>query len=208
MNIILNNITKKYGHNEILKNFNLSINRNSSLAILGDSGKGKSTLLNIIALFEDIDDGEIIIDGLNVTDKEFNKMLYWRYKLGYLFQNYALVDNLSVEKNLQIAIKYLDKSKKDKQILIEEALGKVGLLDKYRKQVYTLSGGEQQLLAFARLMIKPCDIVLADEPTGALDLQNRNYIIELLKKIQEKNTLIIVTHDKEVAKICNNIIEI
>ncbi|MDU6274073.1 MAG: ATP-binding cassette domain-containing protein [Peptostreptococcaceae bacterium] len=208
MNIILNNITKKYGHNEILKNFNLSINRNSSLAILGDSGKGKSTLLNIIALFEDIDDGEIIIDGLNVTDKEFNKMLYWRYKLGYLFQNYALVDNLSVEKNLQIAIKYLDKSKKDKQILIEEALGKVGLLDKYRKQVYTLSGGEQQRLAFARLMIKPCDIVLADEPTGALDLQNRNYIIELLKKIQEKNTLIIVTHDKEVAKICNNIIEI
>lgn len=208
MEIILNNINKQFESNQVIKNFSLSINKNSSLAILGDSGKGKSTLLNLIALFEDVDDGEIIIDGVNINDKEFEKILYWRYKLGYLFQNYALVDNLSVEKNLQIALKYVNKSRNDKKEIINEVLRKVGLSAKNKKMVYTLSGGEQQRLAIARLMIKPCEIILADEPTGALDIHNRDHIIDLLKGFQEKKTLIIVTHDREVAKICDNIIEL
>ena len=209
MEILLNEIDKSFGNNQLFDKFSLQIEQNNTLAILGDSGKGKSTLLNIMALFEDVDSGEILIDGMSTKDKNFNKTKYWRYKVGYLFQNYALIDNFNVDKNLDIALKYVNENKEHKELLKQQALDKVGLLNKKKNKVYTLSGGEQQRLAIARLILKPCDIILADEPTGALDNTNKKYIMELLKSFKVINkTLVIVTHDTEIADICDKVLEI
>lgn len=209
MDIVLRNIRKSFDDKQVLKGISLNIKENTSVAILGDSGTGKSTLLNIIALFEMADEGELFIDGVNVKSGKFSKMLYWRQKLGYIFQNYALVDNLNVEKNLELAMKYIKQNRKQKKILIQDTLQKVGLAGKEKSMVYTLSGGEQQRLAIARLMIKPCELILADEPTGALDIINRDYIIKLLKDLQDTGrALVIVTHDKEVASVCDTVIEL
>jgi putative ABC transport system ATP-binding protein len=209
MEILLNTIDKSFGNHQIFNKLTLHIQQNNSLAILGDSGKGKSTLLNIIALFEDIDSGDIFIDDINTKDIRFNKTKYWRYKVGYLFQNYALIDNLNVDRNLDIALKYMNENKKQKEFLKQQALDKVGLIEKNKNKVYTLSGGEQQRLAIARLLLKPCEIILADEPTGALDNTNTKYILELLNSFKALNkTLVIVTHDKEIAGICDEVLEL
>ena len=137
------------------------------------------------------------------------KLNLFRNNIGYLFQNYALVDNYTVSKNLDIALEYVKVTDKDKKKLKEEALDKVGLLDKLNNKVFELSGGEQQRVALARLMLKKNDIILADEPTGSLDENNKNIILKLLKQLNnEGKTIVVVTHDKVVADICHREINI
>ena len=151
MIIELKNINKKYGSRELFQNLDFSIKKGEMVAITGASGSGKSTLLNIMGLIDKPDSGEVLICGnKNPYDKEKIKLNLFRNNIGYLFQNYALVDNYTVSKNLDIALEYVKVTDKDKKKLKEEALDKVGLLDKLNNKVFELSGGEQQRVALAR----------------------------------------------------------
>lgn len=208
MEIILRNVNKGYGNKKILKDFNISINKGEMIAITGESGKGKTTLLNIIGLIDEPDSGDVIIQDIkNPWKSEKSQIKLFRYTIGYLFQNYALIENETVNKNLDIALEYVnDKNKMEKK---KNALERVGLLDKLNSKIYELSGGEQQRVALARLMLKKNDIILADEPTGALDEANRDRILTLLKELNnEGKTIIIVTHDSIVSDKCSKIIKL
>lgn len=208
MIIELKNINKSYSNKYLFKNLDFSIKKGEMVAITGSSGVGKSTLLNIIGLIDKPDSGEVVIcSNKNPFDKEKVKLKLFRDNIGYLFQNYALVDNYTVSKNLDIALEYV--KNKNKKRLKEEALEKVGLLDKLNNKIFELSGGEQQRVALARLMLKEKDIILADEPTGSLDEDNRDIILKLLKQLNDEGkTIVLVTHDKTVANMCNREINI
>lgn len=208
--IKLEKVNKRYGEKVVLKDLSLEIDKGEMVAFIGNSGKGKTTIMNIIGLLESFDSGKLIIDGeenISVNSKKANLNL--RNKISYLFQNFALVENKTVSFNLEIATKYLKKSKSEKKALIEEALEKVNLKGLENKKVYQLSGGEQQRVSIARVLIKDSKIVLADEPTGSLDTLNRDMVFKHLKDINSKGkTIVIVTHDLELAKMCDRIIKI
>lgn len=206
--IQLKNITKQYSSKKIFNHFNLKIKENELVAIVGNSGSGKSTLLNIIGLLENIDNGEIIINNKVITNKK-QKMLLMRYDIGYMFQNNALVDDYTVEENLNIVLKYTNLNKKQKHSVIEHALLSVGLKGYENRKVYSLSGGEAQRIAFCKLLLKKPKIVLCDEPTGSLDSTNTNMIMDLLLKYHSSGaTIVIVTHDLNIANQCQRIIHI
>ncbi|MEC2394742.1 putative bacteriocin export ABC transporter [Bacillus toyonensis] len=206
MEIELKNISKKYENKQVLDNFNLVVNKGEMMAITGQSGTGKSTLLNIVGLLEEPDSGDVIIQGIeNAWKSEKKQIELFRYTIGYLFQNYALIDNETVSKNLDVALEYVKLPNKDDKK--KEVLEKVVLLDKLNSKIYQLSGGEQQRIALARLMLKKNDIILADEPTGSLDEVNRDQVLSILKSLNnEGKTILIVTHDPEVSKICTNVV--
>lgn len=206
--IELKNVVKTYGDKKVLDNFSLKVEEGEMLAIMGSSGKGKTTILNIIGLLETFDKGELIIDGENnikVNSSKVVKML--RSKISYLFQNFALVDEESVLYNLNLALKYVKEPRKIKKKLIKDALTEVRLPGIENKKVFSLSGGEQQRVAVARIILKPSKIILADEPTGSLDEKNMQRILNLLKSLNKKGkTVIIVTHDKKVSEQCSRVI--
>ncbi|XLP21186.1 ABC transporter ATP-binding protein [Bacillus toyonensis] len=206
MEIELKNISKKYENKQVLDNFNLVVNKGEMMAITGQSGTGKSTLLNIVGLLEEPDSGDVIIQGIeNAWKNEKKQIELFRYTIGYLFQNYALIDNETVSKNLDVALEYVKLPNKDDKK--KEVLKKVGLLDKLNSKIYQLSGGEQQRIALARLLLKKNDIILADEPTGSLDEVNRDQVLSILKSLNnEGKTILIVTHDPEVSKMCTNVV--
>ena len=204
--IEIKNLNKKFNDKVIFNNLNLTIEDGEMLAISGASGSGKTTLLNILGnLYKDYD-CNIIIDNKNL--KTITQTNYLRNTIGYLFQNYALADNLTVTRNLDFSLKYSD----DKSLEAKEnALEMVGLDPKeyLNKKIYTLSGGEQQRVALARLFLKPCSIILADEPTGSLDVKNRDVVLEILRKMNEHGkTVIVVTHDPYVLTVCDRVIKI
>lgn len=206
--IELKNISKKYGNKVVFKGFNLSIFEQDMLCIMGASGSGKSTLLYIMGLLETIDSGKIYYydNEIKYTDKIVNKIL--REKVGFLFQNHGLVDDRSVDYNLDL-VKENSKTKhwdKEKSNVIEM----LGLDNSIKKEkCYKLSGGEQQRVAMARLILKDSDIILADEPTGSLDENNRDIILETLGILNKRGrTIVIVTHDPIVASACSKKINI
>ena len=205
--IIIRGLNKAFGEKIIFSNFNLEIPDGSFVVISGDSGSGKSTLLNMIGGIEKPDSGSIIIEGLNITRLK-NKNSFFADTVGFLFQNFALLENKTVKENLSL----IKKSSRTK-VSLKEALNRVGLSKEVNKKVYQLSGGEQQRVALARLMMKKCSVVLADEPTGSLDKKNRDIVMRLLHELNEEGkTVIIVTHDQGiiedepyVVKICRNV---
>ncbi|HBC4476874.1 TPA: ATP-binding cassette domain-containing protein [Staphylococcus aureus] len=190
--IKLENVFVKKGNKNILDGCNFNFE------------KGKSTLLNIIAGFEDVSQGSIYIE-----DKLLKKKVdFYRYTLGYLFQNFALLENQTISQNLDLALKF-KKNKKDNMNLKKEVLKKVGLDLDIKRIVSSLSGGEQQRVALARLILKDPKIILADEPTGSLDTKNGKIVIDLLLKLLDENkTMIVVTHDLELAKRFDVIVNI
>lgn len=201
--IEIKNISKKFDDNTIFSDFNLTIEDGDFIIFSGPSGCGKTTLLNMIGAIEKIDSGEIIVDGMDIKDKR-NHLKYFRTKIGFLFQNFALVDNKTVKENL----KFIRKDCKT-SLTIEEALNIVGLEEKLNKKVYTLSGGEQQRVALARLMLKKCDVILADEPTGSLDKKNAKDVLNILKQLNEQGkTIILVTHDEDIKKQGNRVVNL
>ncbi|MDR3156406.1 MAG: ABC transporter ATP-binding protein [Lactobacillales bacterium] len=208
--IKLTDLVKKFGNKQVLDQFNLSIKVGEMIALVGESGSGKSTLLNILGLIEDFDSGEYLFFGeknIKANTKKASKNI--REKISYLFQNFALIETDTVEENLQVALKYKKVNKKEKQRLISSALEKVGLKGYEKRRVHELSGGEQQRVAIARVLIKPSEIILADEPTGSLDSKNRDEVLNLLKKMnREGKTIVIVTHDPEVSKVCSRVVEL
>lgn len=208
--IKIENLSKSFGEKKVIENFNFEINDGEMIAITGKSGCGKSTLLNILGLLDNEYDGNVFYDEkLLKNEKESRRNKFIRNNINYLFQNYALVDTDTVYENLLLALEYEKISHKEKAKRIDSTLTIVGLKGFENKKIYTLSGGEQQRVALARVILKKGTIILADEPTGNLDKENSDKIIEILKKLQENGkTIIIVTHDEEIAKKCDNIVKL
>lgn len=203
MIIKLENVKKSFGNNVIFDDLSFEIKRGELVAIIGKSGSGKSTLLNILGGLERIDSGKITVDDMDITQKK-NLVNYFRTEVGFVFQNFALTENKTVKENLEI-IKKNAKS----GITIEDALESVGLKNKLNEKVYKLSGGEQQRVSLARVMIKKCNVILADEPTGSLDPENGKKIMDIFKRLnKEGKTVIIVTHDMKIAEQCGRVIKI
>lgn len=211
MNIIeITNLEKKYEGETVLKNINLTVEQGEFICLHGKSGCGKSTLLNIIGLIEKFDSGSLKLFGKEIRNRsEFLKKNLIRYKIGYLFQNYALIDESTVKTNLLVGLKYTKYSESEKKKLIADALGKVGLSGFEDKCIYKLSGGEQQRVAIARIILKPSELILADEPTGSLDPANRDIVLELIRKINsEGKTVLMVSHDDHVVNTADRVIEL
>lgn len=212
MNILeLKNVSKSYNGRKIINNFTISIPEKSIVSIIGKSGSGKSTILNMIGMLEKVDSGEIKINGKKLPSINSSlAMKLRRDSINYLFQSFALINDIKVVDNLLIAMEFLDISKKEKIHLIDNVLNELDIFDLKTKIVNTLSGGEQQRVAIARCILKPGNLILADEPTGSLDPMMSEKVFSLIKNLRDKygKTIIIVTHDMNLANKTDNIINL
>lgn len=191
--IALENITKKFGDHVLFDQFSLEIPEGSFLVIAGKSGCGKTTLLNMIGGLEQPDQGRILIDGKEIRSRRSMRN-FFTYQVGFLFQNFALLEDETVLENLNLVQKHARAA-----ISAEQALEKVGLLEKKDAKVYQLSGGEQQRVAIARALVNSPRMIIADEPTGNLDPVRSLELMLLLEKINELGTtVLVVTHEKEL----------
>ena len=191
---------------EVLKGIDLEIERGEFCVLLGPSGSGKSTLLNIIGGIDGADSGSITIDGERIEDMTEKKLsLYRRKHLGYIFQMYNLIPNLTVRENIEVGA-YLS----DKPLDVDELLHTLGIYEHQRKLPNQLSGGQQQRTAIGRAIVKNPDILLCDEPTGALDYNTGKSILKLLQNMcREKGmTVIIITHNQALAPMADRLIHI
>ena len=197
-------VSKAFGEHILFRGLTFEIADGEFVIFSGASGCGKTTLLNMIGGLEKLSGGTILVDGIDIS-KRSNQLEYFRSKVGFLFQNFALVENKTVRQNLELVRK-----KNRSEVSIEQAVERVGLSDKLDAKVYTLSGGEQQRIALARLMVKKCDLILADEPTGSLDKANAEKIMQILKALntEQGKTVIMVTHDEELKKQGSRVIEL
>lgn len=195
-------VSKSYNGKRILDNFSLKIQLGEFIAITGESGKGKTTLLNILSVLEKPDTGDVIVKEYVNPNKKQILDLRQNY-FAYLFQNYALIENETVENNLKIALKSAKKT--DKKEVMNEALSKVNLYGFLSRKIYELSGGEQQRVALARVFLKKCSYIFADEPTGNLDKKNRDMVFKILKDLNSMGKAIIyVTHDEDLVQQSSN----
>lgn len=198
--IILKDIKKCFGNKVLFNNFSLTIEKGDFLAIMGESGAGKTTLLNMMGLLDSPDSGTIAICGKeNLSFSSHAAVELRRRYISYLFQNYGLIDTETVESNMRVATHFKRLSSKKEKRLISMSLEQVGLQGYEHRKVYTLSGGEQQRIALAKVIAKSPQIIFADEPTGSLDERNRNYVLEILKELNHQGkTIVVVTHDPYV----------
>lgn len=202
-------ITKKYNKQKILDKFSIKIKDGDFLCIYGESGSGKTTLLNILGLLEKPDDGEIIFDNdRNITPKKITYLQ--RNKIGYLFQNFGLLTNETVKDNLFIALKKYKINKQESRELMIDSLKQVNLPDILEKKIFELSGGEQQRVALARIILKQPKYIFADEPTGNLDEKNSDIIFNLLKDLNQSigATIVFVTHNKKLIELSDNVLKL
>lgn len=203
-------VSKKYEGQEIFSDINLSIESGEMVAITGESGMGKTTLLNIMGLITKKNEGELTICGIknpNIHSK--SSMLLRRNKIGYLFQNYGLVDDETVIWNLMLALGYKSIGKKVKKERIDHLLKEFDLTHIKDKMVYQLSGGEQQRIAIIRLILQESELIFADEPTASLDADNERKIMKYLKQLNaEGKTIVVVTHNKDILKYFNRVINL
>lgn len=204
-------LIKKYGEKIVLDKISFDIEKNTITSIIGKSGSGKSTILNIIGMLEEYQGGSVLID-----DKELPRinsrqaMKLRRNRINYLFQSYALIGDLSVRENLLLALKFENLNKKEKNKRIEEILTELEIAQLIDTNVNTLSGGEAQRVAMARCVLKSGDIILADEPTGSLDEKTAEKVFEILLRLRDKykKTIIMVTHDLKLAEKSDRIINL
>ena len=204
-------LNKSFGSNTVLHNISFEIQSGESVALVGPSGCGKSTLLNIIGLLETLDSGKINLEGRAYPSINSKKAtLMRRTEINYLFQSFALINDWKVSKNLLLALQYTKLSKQEQEHLIRAAMENYGIGEKYDSVVNELSGGEKQRVAIARAMIKPGNLILADEPTGSLDKAMATIVIDSLLDSVHANhkTLLMVTHDMSIAQRCDRIIEL
>lgn len=192
--IELRNVCKSYGNKEILKNINLSINSGEITFIVGTSGTGKSTLLNLIGGLDNVTSGVVLLDNEDIKD---NLNEYRAKKVGFIFQGFNLVSGLTVEKNIELAMGFSGNSYSKTDIATE--INSLGIKD-INQKAETLSGGEKQRVAIIRSICKNSDVVIADEPTGNLDSENADLVLNLLSKIKKDKHIIIVSHDIEKAQ--------
>ena len=199
--ITLKNINKRFGDNIVLDDFSIEVTQGDYVSITGESGKGKTTILNIIGMLNVPDSGTVTILGNKNPDFSSHVAIQLRRNnISYLFQNYGLIDTETVEYNIHISLSFKKLSKAEKKQMIMEALERVGLSGYEKRKIFTLSGGEQQRVALAKIIAKSPTIILADEPTGSLDEKNKNYVLKILDDFnREGKTVIVVTHDPCVA---------
>ncbi|WP_276797153.1 cell division ATP-binding protein FtsE [Ruminococcus champanellensis] len=187
--IQINHVKKTIGGHVIFDDLSMQIADREFAVLTGPSGCGKTTLLHMIGGIEPVDSGDILVGDFNVA-KGKNLIHYYRHEVGFLFQNFALVERKTVAENLSMIRKDARSS-----LSMADALRRVGMEGKEKQMVYSLSGGEQQRIALARLMMKQCSLILADEPTGSLDPNNAAQVMGILKSFSEMGkTVIMVTH--------------
>lgn len=199
MTLEIKHLYKSFEQNHLFEDLNMNIQDHAITCIYGASGCGKSTLLNMIGFLEPYDKGHILYDGKEVkTGKNKRKML--RDHIGFIFQDFGLIENETVYDNMLI-VKRIAKMK-NRRKKIQEQLAKLQLPEEtIDRKVYTLSGGEQQRVAIAKIMLKNPGIILADEPTASIDQDNKQIILNMLRQLQQNNkTVIVVSHDKEVVE--------
>lgn len=213
--IEMKNIYKSFGkdHNErkIFENFSFTISKGDMVAIMGKSGSGKTTLLNIIGGLESIDKGTYLFNGKDVSKFNEKELLQFRRKnISFVFQNFALINEYSVMDNILLPLKYRYRNIDKKKLAdARELLDKLDIAYVLDHKIDNLSSGEKQRIAIARSLISNTNVILADEPTGALDEKSGYMIMELFKQMKNiGKTIIIVTHDIDVAKKCDYIINI
>jgi putative ABC transport system ATP-binding protein len=197
---------------EALKNASFNISQGEMLAIVGPSGSGKTTLVNIIAGFLLPDSGSVFINDVNLAELSSRERAGMRSNfIGYIAQDYLLIDSDTAYQNIQIPLQYSGKyKKKEHKNQIGQIAKVLGIEKLLHKKTNKLSGGERQRVAIARAIVNNQELILADEPTGALDIDNRNNVVEILRDLQENHnkTVVIITHDLEVANMCDRIIEL
>ena len=193
-------------HIEVLKDINLNVSQGEFCVLLGPSGSGKSTLLNIIGGIDQANSGDIHIHGERMADmNEKTLTLYRRKHLGYIFQMYNLIPNLTIRENIEVGA-YLS----EKPLDVDELLHTLGLYDHRKKLPNQLSGGQQQRTAIGRAIVKNPDILLCDEPTGALDYATSKEILKLIETVNQKygNTIIMVTHNDAIQNMADRVVRL
>ena len=206
----ISSIKKHFGEGEsrveVLKGFDISIEKGEICVLLGPSGSGKSTLLNIIGGIDNADSGYISIDGEKTADmNEKTLTLYRRKHLGYIFQMYNLIPNLNIKENVEVGA-YLS----DHPLDVDDLLKTLGLYEHRHKLPNQLSGGQQQRTAIGRAIVKNPDILLCDEPTGALDYNTSKEILKLIEQVNQKygNTIIMVTHNDAIKNMADRVVKL
>ncbi len=203
-------IKKSFGTGDsrvnVLKGLDLNIEKGEFCVLLGPSGSGKSTLLNIIGGIDGADEGSITIEGERLEDMTEKKLsMYRRKHLGYIFQMYNLIPNLTVRENIEVGA-YLSEQPLD----VDELLHTLGLYEHQRKLPNQLSGGQQQRTAIGRAIVKNPDILLCDEPTGALDYHTSKEILKLIETVNQRygNTIIMVTHNDAIKDMADRVVKL
>ncbi|MEM1036721.1 MAG: ABC transporter ATP-binding protein [Pseudomonadota bacterium] len=211
--IELKNLRKSYfsGDTETiaLRDVSLSISAGEFIAVMGPSGCGKSTLMNVLGMIDTPSDGQYLFNGADISNYGESQLVDLRKNnLGYIFQSFNLIDDLSVEDNIALPLKYLGLNKKRRKARVREALELVGLAHRAQHKPSQLSGGQQQRAAVARAIIVDPKLILADEPTGNLDSQNGAEVMELLHLLNAQgSTILMVTHSKENAKEAQRVVQ-
>lgn len=214
--IDIQKITKKYfigSENEltVLKEIDLQVKSGEFVALVGASGSGKSTLMNIIGTLDKPTEGKYLLDGENINDLSDNKVSELRnQKIGFVFQNFNLISRMTALKNVELPMIYAGVSKKERQNRAMELLEMVGMENRVKHLPNELSGGQKQRVAIARAMVNNPSIILADEPTGALDSKSGKAVVDIFNDLNrnQKKTIIMVTHSQEVANMAQRIITI
>ncbi|MDR0572666.1 MAG: ABC transporter ATP-binding protein [Tannerella sp.] len=210
--IQLQDITKIYRTTEVetiaLEKVNLKVKEKEFISVMGPSGCGKSTLLNLMGLLDLPNDGKVFIDRIETTRMKDGQLAEFRNKtLGFIFQSFHLINSLNVSDNVELPLLYRKSSKKSRREIVGETLEKVGLSHRMKHFPTQLSGGQCQRVAIARAIIGRPKILLADEPTGNLDSKMGREIMELLFKLNEEGTTVVmVTHDEHIAESTQRII--
>ena len=210
--IELENIEKTYGNGSVttpvLRTISFRVEPGEYVAIMGASGTGKSTLMNILGCLDKPTAGQFLFDGVDVVDLDDEELSHLRNeKIGFVFQQFHLLQRTTALKNVMLPLIYVDEYSDDAEEKAEDALVAVGLADRMTYRPSELSGGQQQRVAIARALVTDPDMILADEPTGNLDSQSGLEVLAIFKRLNRQGrTIILVTHDEEVAEHANRVI--
>ena len=208
------NITKTFGKGDAavqaLRGVSLTADKGEIIAVMGKSGSGKSTLLNILGGLMTMDEGTLSVDGKSVDyNNKKNLLNYRKNEIGFILQYFALIDDMNIYRNVSLPLRYQGISSAKIKKRTQDILDSLGIAEKSRSYPTELSGGQQQRAAIARALVKNAKIILADEPTGALDETTSDEVMQIFLKLREKErVIIIVTHDEKVAGYCDRIIRL
>ena len=211
--ITLKNLCKVYRtaymETTALNNINIHIGKGEFVAVMGPSGCGKSTLLNVVGIIDSPTSGQYLFDGEEVGNRSENELVPLRKQnIGFIFQNFNLIDDLTVAENVDLPLLYLGLAKKERQARVQEALELVGLEARSKHKPQELSGGQQQRVAVARSVVGDPKLILADEPTGNLDTKNGDEVMAMLDRLKQKGvTILMVTHSPDHGERADRIIQ-
>lgn len=212
--IQIENLSKTFRTEEVetlaLRGVSLHVDKGEFVAVMGPSGCGKSTMLNILGLLDNPTEGKYLLDGVDVTNlREKNRTALRKGKIGFVFQNFNLIDELNIEENVELPLRYLNVSASERKARVKEALERMGISHRAKHFPQQLSGGQQQRAAIARAVVAKPALILADEPTGNLDSKNGKEVMDLLTELnREGTTIVMVTHSQHDAAYTHRVINL